>query len=145
VLCATNVGRFFLGILSPMVFSCFAAGFGLFGLLAAYTVPWLGALTLAPATVGGCASVTAMRMWFRWFIKHSAVTTNATVADLPGQMAEVNIPITAKNVGEVTYVINSKRLCASAKCRSGVELKKGAKVVIVQAQDHLLYVEPCDI
>jgi membrane protein implicated in regulation of membrane protease activity len=128
-----------------MVLSCFAVGFGMFGLLAGYVLPWLGAITLAPATFGGCASVTGMRMWFRWFIRHSAVTTNANVRELPGQLAEVNVPIAAGSVGEVTYVVKSKRLQSSAKCPSGVELKKGTKVVIVQTQDHLVYVEPCDL
>jgi membrane protein implicated in regulation of membrane protease activity len=142
---AAGIGHFVLSILSLMVLSSFAFGFGFFGLLAAYAAPWLGNLTLVPAALGGCATTTCMRMWFRWFMKHSMVTTNALVGDLPGQLAEVNIPIAGGNVGEITYVVNSKRLCSSAKCRSGVDLKKGAKVVIIQAEDHLLYVEPCDL
>ena len=140
----SSIGHFILGLLSPLAMACFLAGFGLIGLMSAYSAPWLGCFTLIPATAAGFAFTASMKAWFRWFIKHSFVSTHANDCDLPGQLAEVNIPIRAGRIGEVTYVIKAKRLCASAKSDDGSDLKKGTRVLITRVEDHVLFVEPCE-
>jgi membrane protein implicated in regulation of membrane protease activity len=132
-------------MMSPMVLSTFLAGFGLIGLLVAIMAPWLGNFTLVPAFMAGCTTTALMRMWFRWVIKNAGVTSNAVVSELPGQLAEVSVGIAPGHVGEVTYVVQSKRLTSAAKCHSGKEIRKGTKVVIVQTNDHVLDVEPCEL
>jgi membrane protein implicated in regulation of membrane protease activity len=141
---ASSVGHFILGLISPLAIACFLAGFGLAGLIAAYSAPWLGSLTLVPATAGGYGFAAAMKAYFRWIIKTSFVSTHATNIDLPGQLAEVNIPIPAGRVGEVTYVVKAKRLSSSAKSEGGCDLKKGTRVMITRVDNHMLYVEPCE-
>lgn len=142
---AGGVGHFFVGIMSPMVVSSFFVGFGMIGLFCAYVMPLFGFLTLLPAVIGGIASTTLMRAMLRYLIKEGAVTTNARVSELPGQLAEVVVGITPSGVGEVSYVVHSKRLTSAAKSATGEEMKKGTKVLIVQTQDHLVLVEPCDL
>jgi len=141
----SGIWHLLLSLSSPMLLAFFAVGFGAIGLMVASCAPWLGELTVLPAVGGGFASAAALKLGFRWFIRVSAVSTNAEMKQLPGSLAEVEVGIPAGRTGSVSYVVNSKRFSSSAQCRSQIEIKKGCKVVIVENKDHMVYVEPCEL
>ena len=63
--------------------------------------------------------------------------------DAIGHVAEVSASIGQGGTGEVTYVIGTTRFNAAAKSASSSEtIKRGSKVLIVEREGHLVYVEP---
>ncbi len=138
-----KIVRFVLGVLSPIGISIWLTFFGLTGFVLMFSVPWLGAITLIPAFfVGTVASNTFKRM-IRLMVRKMAVSTNAKVTDMVGHQAEVNTPITEGRVGEVTYVMGSKRYQSAAKpAKPGMEFPRGSKVMITHSEANLVLVEP---
>jgi membrane protein implicated in regulation of membrane protease activity len=142
----TGIGRFFMSLLSPMAVAMFVGFFGLGGLLAAYQWPWLGAFTLVVAIGMALVCTGLLKACIKWMFRNMHSSSSASNDDIIGQTAEVNIPISLERPGEVIYVVHSKRYSSAAQLlNKGTELKRGAKVVIVDIKDHLVYVEPCDV
>ncbi|HEY9678278.1 MAG TPA: hypothetical protein V6C76_09730 [Drouetiella sp.] len=142
---ANGVLSFLLTLLSPMTVSVYLAFFGLTGLLLALNAPWLGYLTLVPSVIVSIVVSAAFKSMTQWMIKNMHSSTHQKDSDLLGQVADVNIPISIGRTGEVTYVLNTKLMTASAKpAKEGLEFKKGSKVLIVGSKDHVVFVEPYD-
>ncbi|CAN5312901.1 hypothetical protein BH10CYA1_BH10CYA1_63670 [soil metagenome] len=135
-----------LTLLSPMTVCIYLAFFGLTGLVLCFNAPWLGYFTLIPAIAVSIAVSAAFKAMTQWMIKNMFSSTHQKESDLLGQMAEVNVPINAEGrVGEVTYVLNAKRMTATAKpAKPGVDFKKGSKVLIVGSKEHVVFIEPYD-
>lgn len=138
-----KIVRFVLGVLSPIGISIWLTFFGLSGFISMFYVPWLGAITLIPAFLIGMAASNTFKSMIRLMVRRMAVSTNAKVHELVGHQAEVNIPITEGAVGEVTYVVGSKRYQSAAKpAKPGQEFPRGAKVMIAHSEPNLVLVEP---
>ncbi len=134
-----------LTLLSPMTVSVYLAFFGLTGLVCAFNAPWMGYFTLIPAITVSLLVSAAFKAMTQWMIKNMFTSTHQKESDLLGQMAEVNVPIHDGRTGEVTYVLNAKRMTASAKpAKPGVDFKKGSKVLIVGSKEHVVFIEPYD-
>lgn len=135
-----------LTLLSPMTVCIYLAFFGLTGLLLAWNAPWMGYFTLIPAVAVSVAVSAAFKNMTRWMIKNMFTSTHQKESDLLGQLAEVNVPIHDGRLGEVTYVLNAKRMTATAKpAKPGIDFKKGSKVLIVGSNDHVVLIEPYDV
>jgi membrane protein implicated in regulation of membrane protease activity len=134
-----------LTLLSPMTVSVYLCFFGLTGLLLAWNAPWLGYFTLIPSLAVSIAVSAAFKAMTQWMVKNMFSSTHQKESDLLGQMAEVNVPIHDGRTGEVTYVLNAKRMTASAKpAKPGIDFKKGSKVLIVGSKEHIVLIEPYD-
>jgi membrane protein implicated in regulation of membrane protease activity len=141
---SSRLGMLILGLLSPMSIALFLCFFGVFGMVVAKLMPWLGLFSLIPAVLGSMGVTQIFKGIIRYLIVHGGVSTEAKVEELVGHMATVNTPISNGRPGEVTYEIGSKRYQAAAKpIKAGVEFKRGSKVWIVEVRDHLLMVDSC--
>jgi hypothetical protein len=140
----SQLGRMLLGLLSPMGIAISLAFFGLAGLVLLHNLPFLGWLTLIPAVLFSLAISNAFKSAIRWMAKSMEVSSESKVAELIGQVAEVNIPFKDGCTGEVTYVVQSKRYNAAARpFKPGTIFARGSKVMIVDIkEDHTLLVEP---
>ncbi len=134
-----------LTLLSPMTVCIYLAFFGLTGLVLAFNAPWMGYFTLIPSIAVSVGVSAAFKAMTQWMIKNMTTSTHQRESDLLGQMAEVNVPIHDGRMGEVTYVLNAKRMTASAQpAKPGVDFKKGSKVLIVGSKEHVVLIEPYD-
>lgn len=134
-----------LTLLSPMTVCIYLAFFGLTGLVLCFNAPWLGYFTLIPSILVSIGVSAAFKAMTQWMIKNMFTSTHQKESDLLGQMAEVNVPIHDGRVGEVTYVLNAKRMTATAKpAKPGIDFKKGSKVLIVGSKEHVVFIEPYD-
>jgi membrane protein implicated in regulation of membrane protease activity len=141
---SSRLGMLVLGLLSPMSIALFLCFFGVFGMVVAKLLPWLGVFSVLPAVLGSMGVTQIFKGIIRYLIVHGGVSTEAKVEELVGHMATVNTPISDGRPGEVTYEIGSKRYQAAAKpIKAGVEFKRGSKVWIVEVRDHLLMVDSC--
>lgn len=141
----TGIFGIILTLLSPMTVCIYLAFFGLTGLVLAFNAPWLGYLTLIPAIAVSIGVSAAFKGMTQWMIKNMFTSTHQRESDLLGQMAEVNVPIHDGRLGEVTYVLNAKRMTATAQpAKPGLDFKKGSKVLIVGSKEHIVLIEPYD-
>lgn len=141
----TGIFGIILTLLSPMTVCIYLAFFGLTGLVLAFNAPWLGYFTLIPAIAVSIGVSAAFKGMTQWMIKNMFTSTHQRESDLLGQMAEVNVPIHDGRMGEVTYVLNAKRMTATAQpAKPGLDFKKGSKVLIVGSKEHIVLIEPYD-
>ena len=132
-----------LGILNPTSISVFTGFVGLTGLVLMKCLPFLGLITLIPAALVGMVAVIAMRNVFAYLTAKLNVSNTLKSTDAIGHVAEVSASIGEGGTGEVTYVIGTTRFNAAAKSASACEtIKRGSKVLIVEREGHLVYVEP---
>lgn len=132
-----------LGILNPTSISVFTGFVGLTGLVLMKCLPFLGLVTLVPAILVGLVAVIVMRNVFAYLTAKLNVSNTVKSSDAIGHVAEVSASIGEGGTGEVTYVIGTTRFNAAAKSASTSEtIKRGSKVLIVEREGHLVYVEP---
>lgn len=140
---AYRAGKALLTLLSPMTLATFLAFFGLSGLLFAHVLPTLGALTALPAAMVSMFITSQVLRLLRLMVYKLDVSSVARVNELIGQQGEILTPIRGGHLGEVTYVLGSKRLTAPAKAaKPDWEFKLGDKVMISDLRDNVVYVEP---
>jgi membrane protein implicated in regulation of membrane protease activity len=136
-----RIGSLILSLLSPMSLALFLAFFGFFGLACAS----FGYLSILPAVIGSMLVSKLFKAIIRYLIVHGNVSSSAKMADIVGQIGEVNTPISGGYPGEITYVLGGKRYSSAAKsCKAGVEFSRGSKVWITERKGHLLLVDACD-
>lgn len=140
---AYKAGKALLTLLSPMTLATFLAFFGISGLLCAHLFPVLGALTLLPAILTSMLITSQVLRLLRLMVHKMDVSSVVQAQEIIGRRGEILTPISSGRVGEVTYVIGSKRLNAPAKsAQPGYEFKLGDKVMISDFRDSIVYVEP---
>ncbi len=132
-----------MGVLNPTSISVFIGFFGLTGLIEMAFLPGMAYLSFIPAIVVGFIAVQVMRNVFAYATAKLNVSNTIRGNDAIGHIAEVSAPIQVGQTGEVTYVIGTTRFNSAAKCHEGAEaIKKGSKVVIIEKEGHLVYVQP---
>jgi len=140
---ASGLVEILLEFLNPMVLATFMTYFGLTGLVIHFAVPWLGLISLAPAVVVGVIATRILLFVMHWMFAKMEVSSVAVVEELIGTYATVTVPITTGRVGEITYIVESKRFTAPAKPLNGAsEFAKGTKVMISEIRDNIMYIEP---
>ncbi len=132
-----------MGVLNPTSISVFIGFFGLTGLIEMALLPGLAYISFIPAAIVGFVAVVVMRNIFAFITAKLNVSNTIRGNDAIGHIAEVSAPIQVGQTGEVTYVIGTTRFNSAAKCQEGAEaIKKGSKVVIIEKERHLVYVQP---
>ncbi|MBK9621242.1 MAG: NfeD family protein [Candidatus Obscuribacter sp.] len=132
-----------MGVLNPTSISVFIGFFGLTGLIEMAFLPGMAYLSFIPAIVVGFVAVQVMRNVFAYVTAKLNVSNTIKGNDAIGHIAEVSAPIQVGQTGEVTYVIGTTRFNSAAKCQEGAAaIKKGSKVVIIEKEGHLVYVQP---
>lgn len=132
-----------MGVLNPTSISVFIGFFGLTGLIEMALLPGMAYLSFIPAIVVGLVAVQVMRNVFAYVTAKLNVSNTIRGNDAIGHIAEVSAPIQAGQTGEVTYVIGTTRFNSAAKCQEvAASIKKGSKVVIIEKEGHLVYVQP---
>jgi hypothetical protein len=117
--------------------------FGLIGRLTQLLCPWLGLLTLIPGIIAGLIGSQLILQFFGFIYSKLQSSSLAVVENLIGQMADVTVPIPLGRTGEITYVVESKRITSAAKAfKPGGGFAKGDKVMIVSVENSIAYVEP---
>lgn len=131
-----------LSFLNPLSIATFLAFFGITGMVAGIALhinPWI---TFAAAVTCGWLAVQAVIHLIAWLFANMHVSTESRVADLIGQIAEINIPISNGRTGEITYIVGSKRLTAPAKSLvPDIEIPRKARVIICDIQNHVMLVD----
>jgi membrane protein implicated in regulation of membrane protease activity len=133
----------FLSVFNPMRMAAFALFFGAGGRLLQLAFPWLGYFTLIFAVFAGVVGSNFM-LWLVSFIFSKLHSSSlAIVENLIGHMAEVTVPIPAGKVGEITYIVESKRYTSAAKAVDpALAIAKGDRVMISDIENSVTYVEP---
>lgn len=132
-----------LSLFSPMSISVFIGFFGITGLFVRGLVPVIGAFSIIPAIIAGIVAINLMKVLLAYITSKLSASSLTSSTQAIGQIAEVNTPIKDGRLGEVTYVIGLTRFNAAAKpAKEGVEMARGAKVIIVESEGSVVLVEP---
>ncbi len=138
-----RIGFFILGLLSPMNIAIQLAFFGFGGLLVLHAYPLLGLLTLIPAVLISLGASNLFRVIVSWMVRSMESPAPLSMNDIVGMVGEVNTPIPAGHIGEITYVADAKRCHAPAKAQSAtLSLKRGDKVIVTDTNEGLFIVTP---
>ena len=139
----SRIGMFLIAWLSPMRIAIWLTFFGLSGFFIERFLPWLSLLTLIPAVIIAALTTTLFNSLICWTIDSLQSPSLHSQEDLIGTIAEVNVPMSGNQIGEIVYMIDSGRInCAAKPAKEGVAFKRGAKVMIVEIKDHIAYIEP---
>jgi hypothetical protein len=131
-----------LSFLNPLSIATFLAFFGLTGMIAGIALHINPIVTFIAAVSCGWLAVQAVIHLIAWLFANMHVSTESRVADLVGQIAEVNIPISSGRTGEITYIVGSKRLTAPAKSLiPDLEIARKTRVIICDIQNHVMLVD----
>ena len=109
-------------------------------------LPMLGQLTILPAVIGGwlLASV-ALNLISLMLRKLGSTTTSFKQESAIGIVGDLTTPIAPGKTGEITFVVKGGRTTAPARCRNqAIEIKKLSKVIIVDIENGIHFVEPYD-
>ncbi|HEY9756921.1 MAG TPA: hypothetical protein V6C97_17275 [Oculatellaceae cyanobacterium] len=132
-----------LGLLNPLSIATFLTFFGMVGVIVSIGFKLPEIISLPIAVVAGWLAVQVVVHTIAWLFETMGSSSEARMEDLVGRMAEVTVPISAGKVGEITYIIKSKRYASPAKAIDPTQpLTKRTKVMISELQDHLMLVEP---
>jgi len=126
--------------LSPVVVAMFVTVFGGMGLAGAtgMHLPWPVHLPLA--TVSGLAFAGATFAAFAKVVLWAQGSSQASVTEAMGGLAEVIIPIPPDGVGKVTYTLRDRRFTASARSVDGRPIAAHAMVIITNISGSTLLV-----
>jgi hypothetical protein len=131
-----------LSFLNPLSIATFLAFFGLTGMIAGIALHINPIVTFIAAVSCGWLAVQAVIHLIAWLFANMHVSTESRVADLVGQIAEINIPISNGRTGEITYIVGSKRLTAPAKSLiPNLEIARKTRVIICDVQNHVMLVD----
>jgi membrane protein implicated in regulation of membrane protease activity len=130
-------------LFNPMMLAVFLFYFGLTGLILHFQLPMLGAIGLVPAVIVGFIATRVLSVVMHFLFAKTEISSLAVVEELIGTAATVTVPVTPGKVGEITYIVQSKRFTSPAKAFVPTsEFKKGSKVMISEIKDNVMYIEP---
>ncbi len=139
----SNIGMFLIAWLSPMRIALWLTFFGFSGFFIEHFLPLLSLLTLIPAILIAILSAKLFNNFICWTIDSLQSPTMHSQDDLIGTIAEVNLPMTDNQIGEIVYMVDSGRInCAAKPAKPGLVFKRGTKVMIVEIKNHIALVEP---
>jgi hypothetical protein len=141
---APHSGSRGLGVINVGTVAAFLAWFGGTGyLLRQYFV--LGFfIALGAALVSGFAGA-ALIFWFlAKFLVHENEALDPADYDMVGVLGRVSSTIRSPGTGEMMFSQMGSRRSAPARSESGVEIAKGAEVVVTRYERGIAYVRPWD-
>ncbi|MBI3241320.1 MAG: hypothetical protein HYZ49_03395 [Chloroflexi bacterium] len=128
--------------LSPITISSFVTAFGAFGLIAQGIFSASDTWSLASAAIGGLVVAVIAHFAFGYFLIAPQGSSEVTMKDIIGAVAEVVTPIPADSVGEVAFVAQGGRKTFPAKSATGQAINRNTTVVIERMVGGIVFVRP---
>lgn len=135
-----GVGEIHFPLFSPIVIACFVTAFGGGGIIGLKLFPFAPILSLLVAM--GTGVVIGLLVGLLVLKIYKVVQTNAvtTAKSIVGTIAEVNEPIPAAGVGEITFTGKGSRISGPARSEENIDIKRHAMVTITRTVGGLYYV-----
>jgi hypothetical protein len=129
-------------LVNPFFLAIFLIFFGLTGLLVILTNKSISAFSLIPAIGAGLFVNWLLKAFIGWMFVKLESSSSANFDEIIGQPAAVSVPIAPERVGEITYIVQSKRYNYPAKgVDPTAQFKRGTQVIISDVADSIAYVE----
>lgn len=128
--------------LSPVAIASFVTAFGGVGLIAQGMFSASDVWSLVAATVGGFGVAALAHFAFTYFLIKPQGSSEVTLKDIIGAVAEVVTPIPADSVGEIAFVAQGGRMTCPAKSATGQSLARNTTVVIERMVGGVAFVRP---
>lgn len=129
---AVGEGSVHFSPLSPVTLAMFIATFGGTGIILKKILGWPLYAHLPVAAVSGFA-VAALVFWLFWKIfSFTQGSSEARVAEVVGQEAEVTVSIPNNGLGEIAYTVAGARYTNPARTVDGKELPAHVRVKVMQ-------------
>lgn len=118
---------------SPTIISCFVTAFGGLGIIF-HEIPKTSEVWLsAPLALAGAFVIAAFVLWLlRQLFRRTQSSSESSVAEVKGLIAQVITPIPPNGVGEIAYVQKGVRYSAPAREAAGAQVANGKSVKIVR-------------
>lgn len=128
--------------LSPITIASFVTAFGAFGLIAQGLLNTTAVWSLATAAAGGLIVAIIAHFAFGYFLIAPQGSSEVTMKDVVGAVAEVVTPIPADSVGEIALVAQGGRVTYPAKSASGQAINRNTTVVVERMVGGIAFVRP---
>lgn len=128
--------------LSPVTIASFVTAFGAFGLIAQGLFNATPGWSLATAAIGGFVVAIIAHFAFGYFLIAPQGSSEVTMKDIIGAVAEVITPIPSDSVGEVAFVAQGGRMTYPAKSATGKSINRNTTVVIERVVGGIAFVRP---
>jgi hypothetical protein len=128
--------------LSPVTVASFVTAFGAFGLIAQGLFSASSTWSLVSAAIGGFVVAVIAHFAFGYFLIAPQGSSEVTMKDIIGAVAEVVTPIPADSVGEVAFVAQGGRKTFPAKSATGQAINRNTTVVIERVVGGIVFVRP---
>jgi len=134
-----------MGVFNPMSVSTCLFFFGLSGLTLTKVMPGLSQGSLLPAGVLGLILSVQMQKLLGMLAGKLESSALLSMEDAIGVLGEISVSIPSGRTGEVVFVLGQGKRNYSAKSNDGeTAISRGAKVLIVDIEDNVVFVEPID-
>ncbi len=130
--------------LSPIAIASFVTAFGAFGLIGQWLSNGSAAWSLASAVGGGVVVAVIAHLAFTFFLIKPQGSSEVTMRDVLGAVAEVMTPIPADSVGEIALVAQGGRVTYPAKSVTGQAISRNTTVVVERMVGGIAFVRPQD-
>jgi len=120
--------------ISPNVLAAFLTCFGAGGMISTWALGYGLIRSLVVALPCGFIFAAVFYYAIKLLFSVTQASSEAKVADLIGEMAEVSVPITEDSVGEIVYAWLGTRYMAPAKSSDGKPIERGQKVIIEKVE-----------
>ncbi len=132
-------------VLSPMSAAIFLFWFGMAGVFMMHYFSALGQLSLAPAAVASFVATTLTQKMMGAFLGKLKPTGGLSLEQSIGTIGELTVSIPENGTGEVLFMLGDSRCNYPAKAaKAGATIKRATRVVILNIENRIVYVEPYD-
>ena len=125
-----NHGMVQVSPLSPITIAAFITSFGGVGIVTTQLFQIKPEMSLLWATLGGFLTGGVVYLVYGRLLVAMQASSEVRQQELGGTVGEVIAPISAKGVGEVTYVAKGSRLSSPARSATGKAIPRGSLIVI---------------
>ncbi|MEK6574117.1 MAG: hypothetical protein AABZ58_07350, partial [Chloroflexota bacterium] len=122
----------------------FVTAFGAFGLIGQWLSNGSAAWGLASAVGGGVVVAVIAHLAFTFFLIKPQGSSEVTMRDVLGAVAEVMTPIPADSVGEIALVAQGGRVTYPAKSVTGQAISRNTTVIVERMVGGIAFVRPQD-
>lgn len=135
-------GHAHLPVFQPILLVSGATAFGAAGYLLTRFTSLSTLMVLGAAVILGAGL--AVAAYFLWVepMSRAESSTGYAMSQLGGKIGEVSTTIPVNGLGEVLVTMVSGTTFHMAASLDGIPIKQGARVVVVEVRDHVLYVTP---
>jgi membrane protein implicated in regulation of membrane protease activity len=133
-----------LGVFNIGTLAAFLAWFGGTGYLLRHYFGVGVFLALGAALISGFAAAAILFRFLAKFLIREGENLDPADYDMVGVLGRVSSTIRASGTGEMMFSQMGSRRAAPARSEGGVEISKGAEVVVIRYERGIAYVKPWD-